>query len=99
MGSHYEDYVVATHAIQTQVTTLIFSGVFDRWPNLRVAVAESGWTWLHALLWRLDQEWKVGTQEIPWVTGLPSGYVRRHFRFTTQPTDTPENVEQLAQVL
>jgi predicted TIM-barrel fold metal-dependent hydrolase len=78
------------------------SGVFEQLPELRVVLLESGWTWLPSLLWRMDREWKGLRREVPWMTELPSAYVREHFRLTTNPTDAPadgayvrEMVEQL----
>jgi predicted TIM-barrel fold metal-dependent hydrolase len=97
--SFLEDYVLVTAAVQTQITSLIMCGVFDRWPKLRVTVCESGWTWLPGLLWRMDQEWKAYRAEVPWLTAPPSEYLRRHFRFTIAPTDSPEDPAQLANTL
>ncbi|MBW7461233.1 amidohydrolase, partial [Paenibacillus sepulcri] len=62
-------------------------------------IAEGGVTWLPALLWRLDQEWKGLRSEVPWVMKAPSEYVRDHVRFTTQPLERPEKDEDLIAVL
>jgi predicted TIM-barrel fold metal-dependent hydrolase len=88
--SFFDDYVLVAQAFQTQISSLVMSGVFDRLPDLRVTVSESGWTWLPSLLWRMDQEWKAYATEVPWVREPPSAYVRRHFRFTTNPVDAPD---------
>jgi predicted TIM-barrel fold metal-dependent hydrolase len=96
--SFFEDYVLITQAFQTQISSLVMCGVFDRWPNLRVTVAESGWTWLPSLFWRMDQEWKAYDTEVPWLREAPSDYVRRHFRFTTQPVDVSD-AAALAEIL
>jgi predicted TIM-barrel fold metal-dependent hydrolase len=97
--SFFEDYTLVTAAFQTQITSLIMCGVFDRWPNLRVTVSESGWTWLPALLWRMDQEWKAYDTEVPWLREPPSDYLREHFRFTTAPTDLPADAADLGRVI
>jgi uncharacterized protein len=88
----FADYVLAAQAFQTQISSLVMCGVFNRWPNLRVTVCESGWTWLPSLFWRMDQEWKAYSGEVPWLREPPSAYVRRHFRFTTQPIDASDPV-------
>jgi predicted TIM-barrel fold metal-dependent hydrolase len=55
--------------------------------------------WLPALLWKLDQEWRAFRREVPWISELPSAYVRRHFRFMIQPTDAPPTAQELADVI
>jgi hypothetical protein len=94
--SYYvEEYVGMSHIFQSQVISLIAEGVFDRFPTLRVALIESGVTWLPSLMWRLDKEWKGLRKEVPWVRRLPSEYIREHIRLTTQPIDLPGNDEML----
>src|SRR5947209_7024396 len=57
--SYYiEEYVGMAQVFQTQVLSLIVEGVFDRFPGLRVALVEGGWTWLPSLMWRIDKDWK-----------------------------------------
>jgi predicted TIM-barrel fold metal-dependent hydrolase len=99
MDSFYEDMVMAAQAFQTHVTSLVFSGAFQRWPSLKVTIAESGVSWLPGLTWRMDQEWRALVREVPWIVEEPSAYVRRHFRFTTQPFDCPPSSEQLRHLL
>jgi uncharacterized protein len=98
LSSYFEEYTTATLNFQAQILSLSVSGLFDRQPDLRFVIAESGWTWLPAWLWRMDQEWRAFYREVPWMTGAPSTYVRRHFRFTTQPTDVPPSDEHLIDV-
>src|ERR1700680_4172926 len=99
MSSFFEQSATAVLNFQTQMISLIMCGVFDQWPSLRVVISESGWTWLPGFMWRMDAEWKQYKREIPWLTAPPSSYVRRHFRFTVQPTDAPRSPDQLRQVL
>jgi predicted TIM-barrel fold metal-dependent hydrolase len=94
--SYYlEEYAGMSQVFQSQLTSLVVEGVFDRFPTLRVACVESGWSWLPAHLWRLDKEWKGLRREVPWVRRLPSEYVRQHVRFTLQPLDFPTDPELL----
>lgn len=87
MDSFFEEYATMPVAFQSHISSLIGNGVLTRWPGLKVVVAESGWTWLPSLMWRMDKEWKSTQREIPWVAEPPSEYVRRHVRLTTQPAD------------
>jgi predicted TIM-barrel fold metal-dependent hydrolase len=99
MSSTYEDYVIATLNFAPQIMSVTVSGILAKWPALRIAVVESGWSWVPGFAWRMDAEWKASLREIPWVKEPPSAYVRRHFRFTTQPADLPDDPEQVADAL
>jgi predicted TIM-barrel fold metal-dependent hydrolase len=99
MGTFFEDYVSHPFSFQTHVNSMIMGGVFERWPNLKVVLVESGWTWLPGWMWRMDWEWKQMGREVPWVRTPPSTYVRKHFRFTLQPTDVPAGGVELVRVL
>ena len=98
--SYYiEEYVGMAQVFQTQVLNLIVEGVFDRFPNLRVALVESGWTWLPSLMWRIDKDWKGLRREVPWNTQLPSSYIRERMRVSLQPMDAPANSEHLLEIV
>jgi predicted TIM-barrel fold metal-dependent hydrolase len=99
METFFEEYSTGTQPFATHITSLVLNGVFDRWPNLRFVFIDSGWTWLPALCWRLDKEWKEGRQEVPWVREPPSEYVKRHMRFTTAPSDLPPEPRHLARLV
>ncbi len=88
--SYYsEDYAAQAVAFQSQLTSLVCEGVFSRFPNLRVVLAESGFTWLPAHLWKLTKYWRGLRMEIPWTDASPIEIVRRNVRFTLQPVDAP----------
>lgn len=95
---YVEEYVGMTQIFQSQVTSLIVEGVFEKFPDLRVALVESGFTWLPSLMWRLDKEWKGIRREAPWMKQLPSTYIREHMRATLQPLDSPPDMDQLLEV-
>ncbi len=65
--SYYtEDYAAQATAFQSALTSLICEGVFTKFPDLRVVLIESGFTWLPAHLWRLTKYWRGLRMEIPW---------------------------------
>ena len=98
--SYYlEEYVGMAQVFQSQVLNMIVEGLFDRFPTLRVALVESGFSWLPALLWRMDKEWKGLGREVPWTRRLPSDYVREHIRLTMQPLDLPHAAAAIDEVL
>jgi predicted TIM-barrel fold metal-dependent hydrolase len=95
----YEDYVGAAITFATQLTSLVSEGVFDQFPSLRVALVESGFTWLPAHMWRFDKEWRNLRRLVPWVKRPPSEYIREHVRVTVQPLDAPADSHQLLDVI
>jgi predicted TIM-barrel fold metal-dependent hydrolase len=94
-----EEYVDMASGFQSQVTSLIAEGAFDRFPELRVSLIESGFAWLPAFLWRFDKGWRGLRREIPWTRKPPSEYVRDHIRVALQPVDGPADPEQLLAVI
>src|SRR3984957_18569553 len=104
-STYYEDYLYNSQIIApNQVLSLVAEGVFDRYPDLRVCLAELGFAWLPSLLWRFDKDWKALWRETPWVRDKPSAYVREHLRATLSPTLIPGRVPareltQLAEML
>jgi len=88
--SYYtEDYAAQSPAFHNMVTSFICEGVFAKYPDLTVVLAESGFTWLPAHLWRLTKYWRGLRAEIPWVDRTPTEIARDHFRLTLQPVDAP----------
>ncbi|HEY3755479.1 MAG TPA: amidohydrolase family protein [Opitutaceae bacterium] len=94
-----EEYAGMTGVFQTQVISLVAGGVFDEFPALKIVLVESGFTWLPAMLWRFDKNWKGLRREIPWVRRPPSDYIREHFRATIAPGDGPDDPEGLAAMI
>jgi hypothetical protein len=97
-STYVELYADMASLFQSQIISIIAQGVFARFTELRIAIIESGVTWLPSLMWRMDKEWKGLRREIPWVKHLPSDYIREHFRFTIQPLDAPPDLDHLQQV-
>jgi predicted TIM-barrel fold metal-dependent hydrolase len=85
----------------SQLTSLIFYGVLDRYPGLRVAFLESGIDWLPSMLSRLDYNYQSFRAEVPWVRRLPSEYVLDRCVFTTHPFAVPDDgqLEALLELL
>ena len=100
-STYGEEYVDQAAIFQSQVMSLIMEGVFDRFPETRVALVESGWTWMPSTMWRIDKEWKGLRRDTPWVKRRPSEYIRDHIRLTTQPTDAPKqsDINQLSEII
>ena len=103
-GSGWPTYYMQEHYamcgnMQSTVVSLVFEGVFERFPGLKVVLIEGGFAWVPALCWRMDKHWQRMREETPQVKRPPSEYVREHFWFTTQPIEEPENPRDLAEIM
>ena len=96
---YMEEHYAATTGMQNTLTSLVFEGVFERFPKLKVALIEGGFGWAPALCWRMDKHWERMRVETPHVKRPPSEYVREHVWFTTQPIEEPDNPQHLAEVI
>jgi uncharacterized protein len=80
-------------------SSLIFEGVFDRFPRLNFVLVEQSWAWAVPFSWRLDASWKLLRGEVPHLQRPPSEYFRDHFWFTTQPMEEPDRLEEYPALL
>jgi uncharacterized protein len=87
---YIEDHYAFAHNMQSVISSLIFEGVFDRFPTLKLVVVEGGFAWAAALAWRLDRCWNRLRDEVPHVKHPPSHYMRNNVWYTTQPIEEPE---------
>jgi len=94
--SYYlQDHHINVHSFQSLIASLVFEGVFERFPKLRWVMVEGGFAWLPSLAWRLDKHWAAAREELPYVKRPPSEYLREHVWFTTQPVEEPERDEDM----
>jgi uncharacterized protein len=74
---------------QAHLASLIYEGVFEKYPRLRFLFIEHDTFWVPGMMWRMDADWKGLRFRVPWVTLTPSEYVRRNVRFGSQPVPEP----------
>jgi predicted TIM-barrel fold metal-dependent hydrolase len=82
-----------------QVMSLIFDGVFDRFPTLRIVFIEHAFNWILPLMWRMDAIYAAHGVPESGLRRKPSEYVKDNIWFTTQPLDYPEDKLELANAL
>ena len=98
-STYLEEHAGMAQVFQSQVISMIAEGVFDRFPDLRVALIEGGFIWMPSLMWRLDKEWKGLRSNTPWVRRAPSDYIRQHMRLTVQPVGAPPDPRFILQTI
>lgn len=95
----YEYYMAEAQAFQAQILSLIYEGVFGKFPNLKVVLMESGVSWLPAFMWRANKTWRGVRVEVPWVEREPASIIRENFRVTMQPFDAPADATTVADII
>jgi uncharacterized protein len=79
----------ATHITGFQINmgnvlmSVIFGGVLERYPRIRVVLGEAGIGWIPYILWRMDGEWEDQFKDLS-LTMPPSEYWRRQCWATYQ---------------
>lgn len=96
--SYFELHSLLSLNYAAHLTSLIFEGVFEKFPRLRFVFVEGGFSWLLPLMRRLDNAWRALRAEIPWVKRPPSYYIAENTRYTTQPIEEPDDLRQLFRV-
>jgi predicted TIM-barrel fold metal-dependent hydrolase len=69
---------------------MLFDGVFDRFPNLRIGVIEQGAVWVPSWMRQMEAAFDAFSRHEDRLRRLsmrPSEYVRRQMRFTPYPTE------------
>ncbi|MET0460039.1 MAG: amidohydrolase family protein, partial [Ilumatobacteraceae bacterium] len=72
------------------LATMIFDGVFERFPELRVGVIEQGAIWAPSWMRQMESAFDAFARHEERLQALslrPSEYVRRQIRFTPYPTE------------
>jgi predicted TIM-barrel fold metal-dependent hydrolase len=72
------------------LATMLFDGVFERFPDLRVGVIEQGAIWVPSWMRQMESAFDAFHRHEERLQGLslrPSEYVRRQMRFTPYPTE------------
>lgn len=96
---HTEYHVGHTQSLQSQMLSLILTGTFDRFPDLKVMFVEGNVLHFAPLAERLDYHWANLRSEVADLQRKPSEYIRDHIWASTQPIDEPDNPRHLAEMI
>ena len=98
-GYHLETFTQWPLYFMTNLASLVFEGVFEKFPELQIVFVEGGFSWAAPFIWRLDRIWAELRSEVPLCRRKPSDYVRDHLHFTTQPVEEPADRAHLRQAM
>ena len=94
--SYYmEEHHSVSETMQATVVSMIFEGVFERFPELKVIIMEGGLGWVPSLAARMDRNFVRHRSEVPHLKMKPSEYLNRNVWFTTQPMEEPAKPQHL----
>lgn len=80
-----------------QMTNLVYNGIPERFPDLKLIFMESGVAWLPFMVGRLDNEYRLRSSEAPLLTRMPSEYIREFF-YTSQPIERFDDPDHMRMV-
>ena len=99
-SSYNHDFMTSYSLLAAnQIMSLVFDGVFERFPELQIVFVEYAYSWILPLMWRMDAVYEARKGDIPSVRRKPSDYVREHIWFTTQPLDFPEDRREVGKLM
>ena len=77
-------YMSIAYNAELFLAAMIFDGVLERFPGLRIGVIELGASWIISWMQHLDQAHRAfrRQQDLSEVTMPPSDYIRRHVKIT-----------------
>ena len=84
------DYMAIPFPPMQTIATMVFDGVFDRFPRLRIGVIEQGAIWVPSWMRQMESAFEAFVKHEERVRDLelrPSDYVRRSMKFTPYPTE------------
>jgi predicted TIM-barrel fold metal-dependent hydrolase len=95
---YFDETHTIAHAQAAVAASFVAEGVFDKFPKLKIASMEGGYTWVPFLGWRMDEQWARLREEVPHLQRRPSEYLHDHFWFSTQPVEDPPDPKYLAEI-
>jgi predicted TIM-barrel fold metal-dependent hydrolase len=84
------DYMAIPFPPMQTIATMVFDGVFDRHPRLRIGVIEQGAIWVPSWMRQMESAFEAFHKHEERVRALqmrPSDYVRERMKFTPYPTE------------
>jgi len=94
--NYAERYVSLAQIGEANLTSLCFSGVFEKFPTLKFMFIEYSFAWALPLMWRINRTWESLRYDVPWVRRPPRESVSERVRFSSQPLEEPADQSHLS---
>jgi uncharacterized protein len=86
-------------AAMANLVSMTSTGVFARFPALRVLFLEAGISWFTHIVLRMDKEYNENRRDIPYYTDRVSAYLRRQVWLGTHPLEAAARPAEVSDVL
>ncbi|GAB3031529.1 amidohydrolase family protein [Natronobiforma cellulositropha] len=83
----------------TNLASLLTHGVPERYPDVQFLMQEAGIGWLPYFMRRFDHEYTIARDDAPWLTQMPSEYIRSNFQISSQPMEGIEEPEYIRSMI
>ena len=94
LQTYAENHLAFVFNNMRQMTSIIFQGVPERFPELKIVFQEAGIFWIPQMMFRLDSEYARRRSEMAWLKKPPSQYIQ-DFYFGTQPLEQVPKLQYL----
>jgi uncharacterized protein len=91
-----ERFTLLPQVAQANIASVIYDGVFLRYPELKIVFAGFGFDWAQSLLWRADSEWRNLRIDVPWLTEAPGAFFARNVRLVLDGNSAAPRQQQEA---
>ncbi|MCA1666489.1 MAG: amidohydrolase [Thermomicrobia bacterium] len=86
-------------AAMATLVSMTSTGVFARFPDLRVLFLEAGMSWFTHIALRMDKEYNENRRDIPYYTDRVSAYLRRQVWIGTYPLEAATRPADVRDIL
>jgi uncharacterized protein len=86
-------------AAMANLVSMTSTGVFARFPALRVLFLEAGISWFTHIVLRMDKEYNENRRDIPYYTDRVSAYLRRQVWLGTHPLEAAARPADVSDVV
>jgi predicted TIM-barrel fold metal-dependent hydrolase len=82
----------------SHVSSIVFQGVPERFPDLEHLFVEIGIAFLPFLMGKMDKNYDRRNHALKWLEQKPSDYLKEHFYFSNQPLEETAGTQNLRKI-
>jgi predicted TIM-barrel fold metal-dependent hydrolase len=99
-ASAFEQHALSHPLVaMANLVSMTGTGVFARFPALRVVFLETGISWFTHIMLRMDKEYNENRRDIPYYTDRVSAYLKRQVWLGTHPLEIGPDTRDLGDVI
>ena len=81
------------------LTSTLAHGLLVKFPDLDFVFLESGISWIPYMMFRLNKEFAMRSNEVALLEKRPEEYIRERYYFASQPLGEPMNADHIRQMI